>query len=147
MRKFLFLILSIAGTCAFLCPSISQASSLDKHLWKHRVLIIYAENDYSEEFLKFNKNITDRHLIYYQIKTNGKTISNNPIPLTNTQLKAINNQYHKKDSKQNKPNTTIILIGKDGKLKKRWDKLDFKAIFALIDTMPMRQREMQSQKK
>ena len=38
---------------------------------------------------------------------------------------------------------TIVLIGRDGTEKQRWNKhVDVDEIFALIDTMPMRQREM-----
>lgn len=38
---------------------------------------------------------------------------------------------------------TSFLIGKDGLIKQSWDKLaPMKEVFARIDTMPMRQREM-----
>ena len=37
----------------------------------------------------------------------------------------------------------VILIGKDGGIKSRFDRLDLEAIFSDIDAMPMRQYEMQ----
>lgn len=39
--------------------------------------------------------------------------------------------------------TRVILIGKDGGIKAREATLDLDALFALIDSMPMRRREMQ----
>lgn len=39
----------------------------------------------------------------------------------------------------------ILLIGKDGGVKLRAEQLDLDAIFARIDSMPMRQREMRRQ--
>lgn len=37
----------------------------------------------------------------------------------------------------------VVLVGKDGKVKKVWhDPVDPKAIFTIIDSMPMRQKEM-----
>ena len=39
---------------------------------------------------------------------------------------------------------TVVLIGKDGGEKARWDRaVDADEVFALIDTMPMRRREME----
>ena len=39
---------------------------------------------------------------------------------------------------------TVILVGKDGQEKKRWNRLvQPDEIFPVIDAMPMRQREMQ----
>ncbi|WP_202405758.1 MULTISPECIES: DUF4174 domain-containing protein [Halomonadaceae] len=37
---------------------------------------------------------------------------------------------------------SVVLIGKDGGVKQRSRGLDVAGIFSLIDTMPMRQREM-----
>ena len=37
----------------------------------------------------------------------------------------------------------VVLVGKDGSMKKVWrDPVDPKAIFTIIDSMPMRQKEM-----
>lgn len=38
----------------------------------------------------------------------------------------------------------VILIGKDGGIKSRFDRVDLKAIFSDIDAMPMRQNEMRN---
>jgi hypothetical protein len=41
----------------------------------------------------------------------------------------------------------VILIGKDGEEKIRWQKVNLTEIFAVIDGMPMRQREMRERSK
>jgi hypothetical protein len=46
---------------------------------------------------------------------------------------------------RNRATGGVTLIGKDGTVKRRWKRESSKlpeAVFALIDTMPMRQREM-----
>ncbi len=41
----------------------------------------------------------------------------------------------------------MILMGKDGEEKIRWQKVNLTEIFAVIDGMPMRQREMRERNK
>ena len=45
--------------------------------------------------------------------------------------------------RENEP-SRVLLIGKDGGVKLRGDELDVQRIFDLIDTMPMRIREMKN---
>ena len=40
----------------------------------------------------------------------------------------------------------LLLLGKDGEIKLSTNRVELKDVFSLIDTMPMRKREMQSEK-
>lgn len=40
----------------------------------------------------------------------------------------------------------LLLLGKDGEIKLSTSRVELKNMFSLIDTMPMRKREMQSEK-
>lgn len=116
----------------------SSANVLKDHLWKHRVIIVFTEQDLSKEWKNSHEELTDRHLIYYQVNNKNQLVTNQQGKITVDSIKAIRAKYHQPS---NQP-TQVILIGKDGGIKKRADKLDLKSLYALIDTMPMRIREM-----
>ena len=53
-------------------------------------------------------------------------------------IKSIRSIY----AKETQQTIQVILIGKDGEVKKRNNKLELDALYSLIDTMPMRKQEM-----
>lgn len=53
-------------------------------------------------------------------------------------IKSIRSTY----AKETQQTIQVILIGKDGEVKKRNNKLELDALYSLIDTMPMRKQEM-----
>ena len=111
--------------------------TIEAFKWKNRLLIIHqkdAEAEHLKNLKAEDKAIRDRHLIWMIIR-DGKVTSNYKGDLPNAFPTTLQKQYFRED-------TTAVLIGKDGGVKARYKKLNLEKIFALIDTMPMRRREM-----
>lgn len=112
---------------AFSLTSV-QANPLAKYLWKNRLLLW--QSDAPEFSAKFQQTWAaeksenaDRDLLI--------------LPIDSAALRA---------HLDVEPGATVILlVGKDGGVKERWTTaVEPKAVFALIDAMPMRQQEMRS---
>lgn len=117
-----------------------------KHQWKNRVLIVSSTDGTSSDFLKqidllknLNQELTERKLIIYQIVNDKYKVgfSSNFKSSNSTSKKYVNT----------KKGLQIILIGLDGgvKLKQNYV-LTAEKLFAIIDGMPMRKRELKKNK-
>ncbi len=117
---------------------------LEQFQWKNRLLFLFAPDDENPIFKKFQNEIKsqtaeveDRDLVVFEVLEKG------PSRVNRTQL-----ERQVADSMRNRFNVprhkfTLILIGKDGGTKlKRHAQTDLKEVFELIDSMPMRQKEM-----
>ena len=113
--------------------------------WKNRLLFLFAE-DASDPFFKSLQNqimaqkaeVDDRDLIVFELPVQGPARMGTR-PLDRKEADSIRNHFAI-------PSNTfsLILVGKDGGIKlKREDRVDLSDVFGLIDSMPMRQREMQ----
>lgn len=126
----------------FTISSISQ--NLQKHQWKNRVLLIYADDVNSnqlQEQIKIlaedKKGLQERKLVIYQFVKDKFTTDFNTVWFSSKeQFK----KYHKKSNR-----FEVLLIGLDGGLKYRQTKLvSLEKLFTLIDGMPMRKRELKN---
>lgn len=107
-------------------PTTLQKLGLMK--WKKRVLLFHSPSADSKNHVTFKRQIKalktdcdERHITI--VKADAATLKSLSIP---------------------EDRFTLLLIGKDGTVKARQSgQIDLKALFTLIDTMPMRQREMQ----
>ncbi|MEO1029778.1 MAG: DUF4174 domain-containing protein [Bacteroidota bacterium] len=133
--QLLFLFLSI-------CTSI-KAQDLEKHQWKHRILLIISEDETSDlvklqlELLDESVALNERKLVIYKLHPNRYRIvgSNKTDWIMDSTL------YDKYNSEGHEFKT--MLIGLDGDVKLEvHDVLDSEKLFATIDRMPMRQREL-----
>ncbi|MGD2185069.1 MAG: DUF4174 domain-containing protein [Desulfobacterales bacterium] len=117
----------------------------DQFQWKNRLLFLFAPHGSHPIFTKLQSEIyaqkaevKDRDLVIFEVLGQG------PSRMNTTQLNrgvadAIRNRF---DAPQK--TFTLILVGKDGGIKmKRHDGANIKEVFELIDSMPMRQNEMQ----
>lgn len=112
--------------------------SLKQLTWKNRILLIKPKVDCDQEattLLSDKLEIDDRDIVWFvfcneQVETNflGQ-VSDNFIQNTIEEL------FIRDD-------VTVILVGKDGGVKRRTDELDLTRLYELIDSMPMRQSEM-----
>jgi hypothetical protein len=144
VRRFAVVFLILVGLTVW-TPRDTLSMDLTQFQWKNRLLFIFAEDanhplfkNLQSQILAQKAEVDDRDLIVFEVPTNG------PVQMGTTNL-----DRQQADSLRNHfdlPSDTfsLILIGKDGGIKlKRSDQVDLTEVFGLIDSMPMRQREMQ----
>ncbi len=126
-----------------LAPNVWGADLRAYH-WKHRLLLIFAPNGTDPRLMAFeertdarNEDMQDRDLLTFRILETGP--SGRPgVPMTSADVEALRRRY-----KAQAGRFTVILIGKDGGVKLvQEERVSLQALFDLIDTMPMRRREM-----
>jgi hypothetical protein len=125
-------------------PKEILSMDLAQFQWKNRLLFLFAE-DANDPFFKNLQSqiraqeaeVDDRDLIVFELPAIGPARMG-ATPLDRQQADSIRNHF---DIPGNA--SSLILVGKDGGIKlKRSDQVDLREVFGLIDSMPMRQREM-----
>ncbi|MEM9079229.1 MAG: DUF4174 domain-containing protein [Verrucomicrobiota bacterium] len=122
------------------------ASSLDSYLWKNRILILHLSEgkvtQFNPSLLEKNQPaLIDRDLILLDLSPNPIK-SKLTIRPPSKDLLFLRKKYRLTPTSP----PTFILIGKDGTKKAiQSPQLDLAKVFSLIDTMPMRRREMRAQ--
>ncbi len=125
--------------------SQSADFNLEDYKWENRVVILYAESKENEDYMAFkvkwdaNKaDVNERELILVEVFGNreGFICSNE---LSYNSVESLTRRFNFGI----KP-FEVVLIGKDGTVKLKEGKSDPREIFDLIDTMPMRQDEMEA---
>jgi len=126
-----------------------NAQNLSTHQWENRIILILV-NDTTPpelqaqltEFRTHSAGMTERKLVVYQIQPNqfqrGLNAENKWIS---------SNKLYKKYKSDDTP-FEVILIGLDGGIKlTQHELLTCKKLFAIIDGMPMRRREMRDKRR
>jgi hypothetical protein len=142
---------NIVGRSVLLCMALFfisknnlTAQRMTDHLWKSRVLLLFSPDkkqaDFQEQYRAFmglGEEMQDRDLVVYQIfvqsglTPQGKPLAREKIDGWRKKWEVLPKDF------------LLILVGKDGGTKYRSSKkIDPSVIFDLIDSMPMRQREM-----
>ena len=137
--------------------SMAQASEkgsvadldLDALRWKKRVLVLFSPSESDASFQSQKKSLAssaeevlDRNLVILEIVEQGQSRAGNQL-LSGKSVQAI----RKRLGVETGP-FQVLLIGKDGGVKLRSSEaVSMKDLFGLIDSMPMRQQEMDSEKK
>jgi len=124
--------------------SSSWGMDLDTYRWKNRLLLVFGTTESDPAFAAFDRNlskeaaeVTDRDLIVFRIFENG------PSRLEESRLSSEEAETLRHRFSVQSGRFAVILIGKDGGVKMvREHEANLREIFARIDTMPMRQREM-----
>jgi hypothetical protein len=114
------------------------SQNLESHRWKHRVIVIHADEknsklaDLQYEILeKLEEQLTDRKIVIYKCIAGSCLIND-----------------WKRDSKIIQSNNkakgfSVVLVGLDGYQKFESNKVEQASVFfELIDTMPMRRQEL-----
>ncbi|WP_077531109.1 DUF4174 domain-containing protein [Vreelandella utahensis] len=112
--------------------------SLSDFQWRNRLILVEgaSEPDQRVETLRrYAAGIDDRDIVWFVAGDQGihSNLEEPDRDLQRDVRKTLNAQPG---------NISVVLIGKDGGVKQRSRGLDVAGIFALIDTMPMRKREM-----
>ena len=115
---------------AIMIPKELQGIELNQYLWKNRIILTFADNEDHPDLIKLKAEmkendceILNRDLLHFHFSNDGK----------------IGNHTSKNDQ-----SFRILLIGKDGGIKYESNRsVSLIQLFELIDSMPMRQDEMQ----
>ena len=113
------------------------ADPLKDYLWTNRVIITFSNSASNKERLLLNQQI-DAEKCEYRLRD-----------LVHIDLIKGSDDYERLRHKftiADHPEFKLLLIGKDGKEKLNTNNGDLKAIFAVVDSMPMRKKEMHSSK-
>lgn len=117
---------------------------LSSYQGRNRLLILFAPSEDASMYQPFKEQlqirtqeIRDRDLVTFHLFESGEGwLADRPLP--KEQVLSLRKQFSIKSGQ-----CTVILIGKDGEVKLRETlPVDLSDIFAIIDAMPMRQREM-----
>jgi hypothetical protein len=130
--------------------SSADADVLGDLKWKNRVLLLdfpegsgYNLSQLEKQIQRGKKNISNRDLVLFHIGDLGKTGRRYAEELSEDDRKSIRTKL-KLGERSELP--LIILIGKDGGIKAAQKKdFDLVKLFKLIDTMPMRKKEMEEE--
>ncbi|MBE9107724.1 DUF4174 domain-containing protein [Nostoc cf. edaphicum LEGE 07299] len=139
---------SIADTVQGSTLTIKMSSfNLNSQKWQNRVLLLFApsvnNHSYQQQMQLFNQqqnDFKDRDLVLIQVLATDKSYANGQL-IDESYAANLRNRFG-----VDKENFRIILIGKDGGVKRQeTTPVQATAIFEQIDAMPMRQQEMQEQ--
>ena len=111
-------------------PKELQGIELSRYLWKNRIILTFADDQDHPDLIRLKAEmkeneceILNRDLLYFHFSNDGKT--GNHITTNDQSFR-------------------ILLIGKDGGIKYESNQyVSLIQLFELIDSMPMRQDEMQ----
>ena len=121
------LLLSFMG---IMIPKELQGIELNQYLWKNRIILTFADEEDHPDLIKLKA----------EIKENECEILNRDM----LHFHFSNDHYFGKLTTTNDQFLRILLIGKDGGIKFESSRtISILRLFELIDSMPMRQDEMQ----
>ena len=123
---------------------VNKPQHLNDLRWQYRIIIVNADSEMSADIISqlnyFKEEVDDRDIIWF-VSSDKQFDSNAGFTLSTSFLEQLKS-YNYRD---NNVKVVCVLIGKDGGIKLRQSKWNIENIFSLIDTMPMRQREMKKQ--
>lgn len=123
--------------------TVTMAGPLDSFRWKNRFLLVHAETPeaataFIAELEAATGDVEERDLLWF-IADPENLYTNQGEPLEASGREQLRDLI----TAQKLPGECVRLIGKDGGIKGRYERLDLAAIFARIDGMPMRRAEME----
>ena len=151
MHKAILFTILMVSVSAVVLGQTEQTKALDlsQFQWEKRLLFLFAPNRSHPFFDALQKpladqqaEVIDRDLLIFAILESGPSKMDDKI-LDIHAATLLRNKF-----KVPRGGFNVILIGKDGGIKlSRRDQIQLEEIFALIDSMPMRQREMRHRQK
>ena len=146
MKAVHIIFITLTALCSM--SSMLSAQDLEKHLWNHRVIILYTPDstlshyqNQLTEFRKVDHDLGERKIALYQVIDQSymytdfkkNTSQRFPwLPLDQKNLKI-----------KDRSTTSLTLIGLDGGIKLQTQRLvKRKELFDIIDSMPMRRAEL-----
>ena len=141
LRKTLILLVVLSMTAL---ADGEDKISLQDYQWENRLILAFAPSSENPGYRALVKEtavqaeeIIDRDILVFHILETGET------KLGESSLQTGAGDYLRESYSISPGIFTILLIGKDGEVKlRREGRVELGEIFSLIDTMPMRRREM-----
>jgi hypothetical protein len=146
MLKIIFLSCLIAA----LIPGVVHAGNplemvdLDQYRWKNRLLFLFSPSPEDEAYQSLDQElrrnpdgVRDRDLLVFRLLEQGPSFRDSQ------EISPQGGGNLRRRFGVSRGKFTVVLVGKDGGVKLRQSEpVTLAEIFALIDSMPMRQREM-----
>ena len=126
---FTFLFIAIIAICMF---GSLHAEPLTQYLWKRRVVLSFSAAESTPERISLLKQIKQ-----YQCEFDDRQMVHVDLIAGSSDHQLLSRQF----SVPNK-NFNLVLLGKDGDVKLLTSQPSVENLLTLIDTMPMRQREL-----
>ena len=109
--------------------------------WRNRIILVQAQHNSAALISQLHAHddaISDRDIVWFVIEETGLA-SNYDGDLGDALVAEVRGYFSAESAHR------VVLIGKDGTVKRRSAQLDLTALDALIDGMPMRQAELRRQ--
>ena len=138
----------VSGLAMLLLATGAGALDLVDYQWRNRVLVLVAASPENPSVAvalgrveQSTTALTERHVVVIQLFTQAASLADGR-PLTTAEAEGL-----RKELAVDRHDEVLILIGKDGDIKRRAPlQIDLAEIFAQIDAMPMRREEMRRQR-
>jgi hypothetical protein len=122
----------------------AQAMDLSPYQWKNRLLFLFAPDRFHPMYDALHKSlaaqaseVADRDLVIFEVLESDLSLAKKDM-IDSESARLLREKFG-----VDRGDFAVILVGKDGGTKlKRKGRTPLKDIFALIDSMPMRQEEM-----
>ena len=141
-RAITTLVTTLVFSLIFVMAKTSIAQSpiegIDAFEWKYRVILVQPESNCASTAKALRNQqsaVIERHILWF-VMCDDKVTSNFDGVLSDQFIDKVKIKYF------NHSDVSVILIGKDGAIKRSSNVLDLASLFDLIDSMPMRQLEM-----
>ena len=116
-------------------PPLGALASLH---WQHQLILVDAQIPDAVARLQAEQPAIDERDILWFVRDQGRLQTNYPGPLDARLKQELEQRFFSRSD------AAVFLIGKDGGLKASAQQLDLPALFARVDAMPMRRREMEA---
>jgi hypothetical protein len=126
---FTFLFIAITAICML---GSLHAEPLTQYLWKHRVVLSFSATESTPERISLLKQIEQ-----YQCEFDDRQMVHIDLIAGSSDHLLLSRQFSLPDMDFN-----LVLLGKDGGVKLLTSQPSLEKLLTLIDTMPMRQREL-----
>ena len=124
-------------TIAFLVVCVAaQADQLKDYMWTHRVLVTFSSDKSSPERLSVIQQIGQ-----YSCEFRKRDLVHIDLIAGSAAYQTLSQQFSITDKA-----FRLVLVGKDGKVKLNTDNASMKELFTFIDAMPLRKRELSTEK-
>lgn len=126
---------SSTAACATGGAPLTELASLR---WQHRIILVDGQVPDAAARLRAAQPAIDERDIVWFVAHQGRVLSNYPGRMGDALTQRLDARYFSRSDAR------VFLIGKDGELKSSDQDLDLPSLFARIDAMPMRRREMET---